>query len=189
MERYERPQPPGRPCIVYSFGVRGDSSFEEEFLKRTQCEIFGFDFSVDSMANDLKDSTRVHFMRKGIGATETPILWTLRQFMAHYGHSFVDILKMDIEGYEFEVLEALLLEFAGALPFEQLQLEVHHSAEVNMTARVFSLMRNLRSSGVVPFMKEMNLNPCVFNKPPGVVEFSFYNQQSWFNASRWSCDN
>jgi hypothetical protein len=38
-----------RPLVVYSFGVRDDSSFEEELLKDTNAEIVAVDFSVDSV--------------------------------------------------------------------------------------------------------------------------------------------
>ncbi len=190
--RYERPRPAGRACVIYSFGVRGDSSFEAAMLQRTPCEVFGFDFSVDSMASGIAGSPRAHFMRKGLGAHETAQLWTLRQIMAHYKHSFIDILKVDIEGSEFDVFEELLAELPasdGALPFEQLQLEVHHSAAQGMTSRVFELLRGLRSMGVVAFMSESNNNPCAMGSLPHVVEYSFYNLRSWFDASRWPCED
>lgn len=42
------------------------------------------------------------------------------------GHTFIDILKMDIEGAEFEVLGSLIDQYRGKpLPFGQLQLEIH----------------------------------------------------------------
>ncbi|KAJ7150045.1 hypothetical protein C8R43DRAFT_1006138 [Mycena crocata] len=47
------------------------------------------------------------------------------------GHAFIDILKIDIEGNEFEALEAYMdyFESSGVLPFGQLQLEIHTSGE------------------------------------------------------------
>jgi len=38
-----------RPCIVYSLGVATESSFEDEILEKTDCEIWAFDGSVDQM--------------------------------------------------------------------------------------------------------------------------------------------
>jgi hypothetical protein len=39
-------QSKGCKCIVYSFGIERDSSWEAEILERTKCEVFGFDYSV-----------------------------------------------------------------------------------------------------------------------------------------------
>lgn len=38
-----------RTLVVYSFGVKDDSSFEEEMLSRTNAKIVAVDFSVDSV--------------------------------------------------------------------------------------------------------------------------------------------
>ena len=43
-----------RPCVVYSFGVATESSFEEELLRRTDCEIWAFDGSVDKMGQGIE---------------------------------------------------------------------------------------------------------------------------------------
>lgn len=51
-----------RPCIIYSFGVATESSFEAEFLERTDCEIWAYDASVDRMGNQVTTPhPRVHF--------------------------------------------------------------------------------------------------------------------------------
>jgi hypothetical protein len=39
-------QSKGNKCIVYSFGIERDSSWEAEILERTECEVYGFDYSV-----------------------------------------------------------------------------------------------------------------------------------------------
>jgi hypothetical protein len=36
-------------CIVYSFGVGGDASFEKEILERTNCSVFAFDPTIDGL--------------------------------------------------------------------------------------------------------------------------------------------
>lgn len=36
-------------CIVYSFGVWTESSFEAEMLERSECEVWMFDFSVNKV--------------------------------------------------------------------------------------------------------------------------------------------
>lgn len=39
-------QTKGKKCVVYSFGVERESSWEAEILERTDCEIFMYDYSV-----------------------------------------------------------------------------------------------------------------------------------------------
>jgi hypothetical protein len=44
------------------------------------------------------------------------------------GHTHIDILKIDIEGWEFETITTLLTPYITSgrpLPFGQLQLEIH----------------------------------------------------------------
>lgn len=44
------------------------------------------------------------------------------------GHTHIDILKIDIEGWEFEAMTTLLNPYIASgepLPFGQLQLEIH----------------------------------------------------------------
>lgn len=44
----------------------------------------------------------------------------------HAGHKFIDLLKVDVEGYEFPSLRSFFQAFKGRpLPIGQLQLEIH----------------------------------------------------------------
>lgn len=38
-----------RPCVIYSFGVRDESTFEEEMLQRTECGVWGYDPAVSKV--------------------------------------------------------------------------------------------------------------------------------------------
>jgi len=83
-------------CVVYSFGVRGETSFEEEILRRTHCRIHMFD--PDGNANELpvlsRFPGRVTFSRIAIGNEDVPGFKTLRSFMEMNGDEFADILKV-----------------------------------------------------------------------------------------------
>jgi hypothetical protein len=48
---------------------------------------------------------------------------TLRDFMDELGHDYLDILKIDIEGAEYGVLEGLIRD--DYMPFTQLLIEYH----------------------------------------------------------------
>lgn len=72
------------------------------------------------------------------------------------GHQFIDILKIDIEGYEFSLLTDLIKAYKGKpLPFGQLQLEIH--AWSKSFVEVLSFWRDLEEAGLRPFWTEPNL--------------------------------
>ncbi|TDL19845.1 hypothetical protein BD410DRAFT_398401 [Rickenella mellea] len=55
-------------------------------------------------------------------------MYTLASLMQLNGHTHIDVLKIDIEGREFETLSSLLRTYVDAdqqLSFGQLQLETH----------------------------------------------------------------
>lgn len=149
MSRYERESPgpssadnfnTGWPLIVYSFGVSDDSSFEAALLQRTNAEIWGYDYSVDGWAKEVtslptKQSSRAHFKKAAISHTtdesQRPPRYSVQDLMKINGHKYVDIVKMDIEGAEFDALTALVNSLRAqdvgevTLPFGQLLIEIH----------------------------------------------------------------
>ena len=97
-------------CVIYSFGLDWDSSFEAAVLQRTRhCEIWGFDWVAGGFGKQVgkveKDASgvlgvggagvrgRVHFVKVGLGAEDShakgddPKLWTLRSLMRENGAS------------------------------------------------------------------------------------------------------
>jgi hypothetical protein len=42
-------------CVIYSFGVAQESSWEAELLQRTECEIYMYDFSVKTVSRPNSD--------------------------------------------------------------------------------------------------------------------------------------
>ncbi|SPO06822.1 uncharacterized protein DNG_09516 [Cephalotrichum gorgonifer] len=146
MSRYEKEAPgpssaenPAREMVIYSLGVNRDSSFEEAMMERTNVQIWGYDFSVDSWASEVAKgpfTSRAHFTKAGIGKEtdpkRDPPFYTVQDLMKANGHEYVDIIKMDIEGAEFDALTSFVehtIKEAGdkqpVLPFGQLLLEVH----------------------------------------------------------------
>jgi FkbM family methyltransferase len=99
---------------------------------------------------------------------------TLRDFMAQLGHEYLDVLKMDIEGAEYDVLEGLMRE--NFMPFTQLLVEYHDrfltkSEEEGSQLRHDKLLRGLKEAGFVElwsqnggqergYIKERDLQYC-----------------------------
>lgn len=172
-------------CVVYSAGISTDSSFEAAVLRRTKCEVFGFDFSVDKFGPEIENFTslrsRATFYKYAISGKDdhraNPPQWTLRSLMERHGHVFIDILKIDIEGAEFDVLGETVKYYLDnnlPLPFGQLQLEIH-SENVSFE-KFLKWWEDLEAAGLRPFHSETNL--IVVNwwrTKPTFSEYSFLN--------------
>ncbi|KAJ7176076.1 methyltransferase domain-containing protein [Mycena crocata] len=179
-------------CAVYSFGINSDSSFEAAILNRAPgCQVYGYDFSVSTFGPQITGNRhlarRAHFFPYGLGPVDrhgvwnNPPMYTLQSLMKENGHDFIDILKIDIEGNEFEALEVFMdhFESIGILPIGQLQLEIHATGErVYKEFPVFlKWWEKLESMGLRPFFSEANLVYMNIRRgaKPDLVEYSFIN--------------
>lgn len=92
-------------CVIYSFGVEQQSSFEAAFLRRSDnCKIWAYDFSVTQIGpeirNDVDLAPRVKFTPyrfDNVNVEKTkdnPETHTLSYIMQENGHDFIDLLKV-----------------------------------------------------------------------------------------------
>ncbi len=79
--------------------------------------------------------------------------------MQKLGHTTIDILKMDIEGGEFDVVAGMLDE---GLPANQLLIEFHHNYSTIPLSRTVDTVKRLAKAGF----------EC-FNISPRTYEMSF----------------
>ena len=128
-----RPTLSSTPCLVYSFGVRDEWSFEEA-LERYGCEIFAFDPSMNKGDHD--HSSKIHFHKLGLGpkdSNSTAAGWTLktldsiyRMLQPRHGENVIDYLKIDIEWNEWDALKQILTTDEDMLAkVRQLSVEFH----------------------------------------------------------------
>jgi len=99
-------------CIVYSFGINDDPSFDHDVVTRwPECEVFAFDPSIGRRTGDTFLGDGIHFYNIGLGGYNTGVsetdergwqIMTLGSIMEMLGHDRVDVLKMDIEGSEWD---------------------------------------------------------------------------------------
>ncbi|ODM98557.1 Methyltransferase-like protein 24 [Orchesella cincta] len=174
-ELLEETKQTGAPCVVYSFGVNRESSFEAEILEKTNCHVFAYDMTVRKMGQQISETNRkLSFKPVGLGVNNTRNLRTLTTLMEENGHTWINMLKIDIEGAEFATLESLF-KIYDVLPFGQLQLEIH-SHRLSFP-EFYHWWERLESKGLRAFSSEINLNPCVNSKAdkPDLMEYSFIN--------------
>ncbi|KAF2704292.1 hypothetical protein K504DRAFT_417100 [Pleomassaria siparia CBS 279.74] len=176
--------------IIYSFGINGESSFEAEMLERVpSAEMWGYDFSVDAFGPQIPTAhrPRTHFGKFGLGAKDehrkSPQFWTLASLMAANNHTYIDILKIDIEGAEYDALDAFMdsCEQAKlkALPVGQVMIELHLSNDAKTNfARFRSWWERLEKLGMRPAWMEVNLMAVTLGKgktDPRCVEYVWVN--------------
>jgi len=72
----------------------------------------------------------------------------LNDIVNELGHNHIDILKMDIEGSEFEVIENIL---SSSIEINQILIELHERFFVDGKTRTEELVRSLRDNGYKVF--------------------------------------
>jgi len=141
-----------RGSIVYSFGVGKDISFDRALIDRFGVEIHAFDLTPISAKWIRRQpaESRFHFHPYGIAAydgvaefglplshgvsftllpdvpskrTASGEVYRLATILQKLGHNRIDLLKLDIEGAEYEVIPQVI---AAADRIEQLLIEFHH---------------------------------------------------------------
>jgi FkbM family methyltransferase len=154
-------------AIVYSGGVGEDITFEQELIRMFGVKIHIFDPSpVAAGTVALAGLDRLLFRPVGLAASDRASFsigggnggatWfkaggdatfpctTLAQEMEANGHDFIDLLKIDIEGFEYEVLESCLKD---GIPIKQICVEFHDFFPEISKARTKEMIRALRSRG------------------------------------------
>ncbi|XP_063419330.1 probable methyltransferase-like protein 24 [Mytilus trossulus] len=156
-----------KQCLVYSFGINYDFRFDDA-MARVGCEVHSFDPSMGNTTKHIRKS-EVHFHPIGIGGKSNDAIiprmdqytkkhpkktWkvrTLRQIMESLGHEdrILDILKIDIETYEWEVLQNILSDNLTSR-IRQLELEFHifpNTADVSNYVELLQIYRSLKKAG------------------------------------------
>jgi hypothetical protein len=113
-------------AIAYSLGINDDVSWDLD-MAAMGCQIYQYDHTIDRLP---VDHPNFHWFKKGIAASPSAdgMLDRLDDLIAHNGHAGRSdlILKMDIEGFEWEVFEAMAPQMLAQ--FSQITLEAHSLA-------------------------------------------------------------
>jgi FkbM family methyltransferase len=172
------PQGLNRDSIVYSVGVGTDVSFDIELIHRFGLTVNAFDPTPRSIqwieATHLPTQFRFHPVGladfDGVGVFIPPerkdhvsyslceasdVVGTtlgnvqrLGSIARELGHERIDLLKMDIEGEEYAVIDDFS---SGCLSVSQLLVEFHGEEPLRRRWRIATAARQLRSVGLVPF--------------------------------------
>jgi hypothetical protein len=116
-------------CIVYSFGINFDFTFDDAMAVAFKCSVKSFDPSMT--VKDYLRSANVYYYQLGIGSENTVTdkgwkLMTLRSIQAklHHTEKLIDVVKLDIEYNEWVCLQQMVTD--GSLNnVKQLIFEIH----------------------------------------------------------------
>jgi FkbM family methyltransferase len=153
--------------IIYSGGVGEDITFEQELIRRFGVKIYIYDPSpVATRTIAFANTDRLLFRCVGLSATANGTFsigggsgestWlkaggsqslpctNLKHEMQTNGHTSIDLLKIDIEGFEYEVLEKCLEE---RISIKQICVEFHDFFPEIARSKTRKMIRNLLSHG------------------------------------------
>ncbi|MBB5036799.1 hypothetical protein HNQ64_001033 [Prosthecobacter dejongeii] len=127
---------------LFTYGVGWDISFEEHFVRQTGKKAFLFDHTIRQLPASVKSTENIELFSEGIAPASKPSFGTFAEHLQKLGYSHSPvILKMDIEGAEYEVLENLkptnLINVVG------LTVEFHWLGQEAYRLRLLNIVRKL----------------------------------------------
>jgi len=119
-----------KPCLVYSFGIGDNWSFDDGMATKFGCTVRSFDPSIHK--KDHVRSDNIYFYNIGIGSEDTDNItaeWTLRTLktliaMCHVEQKIINYLKLDVEYNEWAALETMLTDNI-LVNVKQFAIEIH----------------------------------------------------------------
>ena len=162
-----------RECVAYSIGIADNWIFDDLMLERG-CVVRSFDptmvkfppehyarsdrhkFEAIGVGAESRVETRGGDTTRNYGGKAVYAVETLDDMMTRHGHARLSVLRMDVEGAEWHVLEQMLA--SGVLDrVDQLLLEIHlHRPLAKMSAFVRTLHRIRDDHGLQLFWTERN---------------------------------
>ncbi|CCO20766.1 methyltransferase [Bathycoccus prasinos] len=174
-------------CVIYSFGSAGRDDFENFLSSNTGCKIHIFDptprIRKQMTIRARKYGAQFHSIGLGgfdrnfnkVGIWQSDLkesslkIFTLPEIMENLNHTRVDILKVDIEGSEYDAFEVILENCT--LDIEIILIELHVLGS-NSRDQIFKLISSLERCRYRMFHKEPNYQGCHGTK---CVELAFTN--------------
>ena len=188
-------------CIVYSFGINGEWSFDEA-MQDYGCQVFAFDPSMNETDHDHSERIRFYSLaldsidsEDGKNLTLDSIYKMLNQ--EERTTAIIDYLKIDVDMAEWHILPQILQSPDKLLNrVKQLAIEIHLEEEMpgglNDYRQLISILKSLEEDDAASMVRfSSKLNPwCVQSVPaldnytgPTCFELAWYNSKFLFNVT------
>ncbi|MCW0220564.1 MAG: hypothetical protein OJI67_19715 [Prosthecobacter sp.] len=130
--------------VLFSYGVGRDVSFEEDYTKATGKRAFLFDHTVTSLPLAYAELSRLVFVQEGLSAVKEECKAPFGEHLMRFGFTASRVLlKMDIEGGEYDVMLSLLsgnIELMAGFV-----IEFHALARLDNRRRLFQIIKLMKS--------------------------------------------
>lgn len=165
--------------IAYSFGINDDVSWEKEMVKNGY-DIYMYDHTIRKLP---ERNEKFHWYKKGVtGGKESSSLERLDSLIKKNGHENVDgmVLKMDVEGAEWDVLRTLPSKVL--LQFDQIVIELHGILEIKNKQTIFAALKKVGATHKVVHLHANNygnVNFCNELITPNILEMTLVNKDKF----------
>lgn len=181
-------RPEAYKCLVYSFGINNEWSFDEA-LEKYGCEVFSFDPSMNETNHN--HSNWIYFYNLGLSDRDyfdEANNWTLKtlssihqMLLPVHGSEIIDYLKIDIEFAEWNVLPQILK--SGMInKVRQMGVEFHlrNDSSLEHYRKLVGIVKSIEDAGMIRFDSKYNpwsiANISSLNKyeGPSAFEIAFF---------------
>lgn len=181
-----RPYP--KECLVYSFGVNNEWSFEDQ-MESYGCDVFAFDPSMNITSVDR--GAKIRFFGYGIGERDSTGNngWQFKRLSEFYNmfktihgpNKIIDYLKIDIEKDEWKVLPEIVQ--SGMMDkVRQLAVEVHLPiyGTIEEIRWKIGILKSLEEYGMVRFDSKLNPLSEIWMESLQMTTYMAY-EIAWYN--------
>ena len=145
------PRPDDR-CIVYSFGIKNEWSFDDA-MEKYGCTVYAFD---PAMNNSIQRGQRIHFRNLALNdvdqGEQNRTLSTIYEAFGHRKDDVViDYIKIDIEGDEWRIIPKMMDLVIDRV--KQLAIEIHLETDRDLAyyRRMVGIVKSIEDLGMVRF--------------------------------------
>ena len=170
---------------VISLGIGNNVTFEKDLSNIVESQML-YDHTIQELPEKITNAT---FFKIGISSTDSQGFYTLKQCIELFPPNKNLILKIDVEGDEWEVFANSSIE--DLMRFKQIAVEFHNLHNIDDSVffdKVKSALENLRRNHVVISVHANNWSPfeIVTKVPfPDVIEVT-YLRKDLLNTNRFA---
>lgn len=168
--------------IAYSFGIGNNVAWDLEMVQRG-FDVYMYDHTIDDLP---EPNEHFHFQKKGIGSEMAVVqnekLVTLRQALENNHHSDISniILKVDVEGAEWEVLAELPYDLSNQ--FSQITVELHNFTTTMHRELILKALEKISRTHQLVYLHGNNYGVVDFSENvfmPDTLEVTFLNRNEY----------
>lgn len=166
---------------VYSFGIAGDVSFENDLAERG-LDIYMYDHTIAGLP---KQHEKFHFFKTGISAIDEPenSKMSMQTLLENNGDADNNklILKMDVEGAEWEFINSTSSNILSQ--FYQITFELHRLTDISNSENIIKALDKLNNTHQLVWIHANNYGHI---EEAGGLEIPAYVEVTYLNKNYYT---